>query len=139
MVQDIEATNLSVDDRRFLEQHARKLSRSALRAKWLNSPDEHEDYEGQTLATRSHQVIRRWAEEREAQPATVAGTGPGDRPGVLRFNFPGYGGGKLQDVSWDDWFRTFDERNLVLLFQEHLKSGDESNFFQLDNPEREHE
>src|SRR5690606_38107325 len=123
----------------LFRSHAPKLSRSALRAKWLSSPDEHEDYEGQTLATRSHEVIRRWAEEREAQPATVAGTGPADRLGVLRFNFPGYGGGKLQGVSWDDWFRTFDERNLVLLFQEHLKSGDDSNFFQLDNPEREHE
>ncbi|WP_218156106.1 hypothetical protein [Nonomuraea wenchangensis] len=33
-----------------------------------------------------------WAEEREAQPATVEGTEHGDHLGVLRFDSPGYGG-----------------------------------------------
>lgn len=108
-------------------------------AKWINSPDEHEDRPGQTLATRNHDVIRRWAEERGAQPATIEGTEHDDHLGVLRFDFPGYAEAddKLKRVSWDEWFRTFDERNLVFIYQEHRSDGKLSNFFRLDNPERE--
>ena len=113
------------------------LSRSTLRARWIESPDEHEDYPGQTLATRNHDVIRRWAEERGAQPATVPGTEHDGRPGVLTFDFPGYGGEQLKHVSWDEWFRTFDERNLVFLFQEHLNNRRPSNHFHFDSPMRE--
>ena len=113
------------------------LSRSTLRAKWIDAPDEHADYPGQTLATRNHDVIRRWAEERGAIPATVPGTEHDGHLGVLTFDFPGYGGERLQHVSWDEWFRTFDERGLVFVFQEHLKAGRQSNHFILDSPERE--
>jgi hypothetical protein len=113
------------------------LSRSTERAKSVNSPDEHEDHPGQTLATRNHDVIRQWAEARGATPATVPGTEHDDRPGVLTFDFPGYGGERLRHISWDQWFRTFDERTLVFLFQEHLKNGRPSNHFNLDSPERE--
>ena len=113
------------------------LSRSTLRAKWIESPDDHEDYPGQTLATRHHDVIRRWAEEREGVPATVPGTEHAGRPGVLTFDFPGSGGESLRHISWDEWFRVFGERNLVFLFQEHLKDRRPSHHFNLDSPERE--
>lgn len=103
--------------------------------RWIESPDEHEEYAGQTLATRSHDVIRRWAEERNATPATVEGSGPEDRAGVLRFDFPGYGGERLTPIDWDAWFEPFDQRELVFIFQEHLKDGSQSNFFQLENPD----
>lgn len=106
-------------------------------AKWIESPAQHEDHAGQTLATRNHDVIRQWAEERRAQPATVPGTEHGGRPGVLRFDFPGYGGERLQTIPWDDWFRSFDERHLIFLYQEHLRNGNQSNFFRLESPERE--
>jgi hypothetical protein len=105
--------------------------------KEIKSPQEHEDYAGQTLATRSHEVIERWAQERGAVPATVPGTEHDGHPGVLRFDFPGYGGQDLQHISWEDWFRAFDERNLTFKFQEHKKDGAQSNFFQFDNPNRE--
>ncbi|MPZ99605.1 MAG: hypothetical protein GEU80_09780 [Dehalococcoidia bacterium] len=82
-------------------------------------------------------MIRRWAEGREAQPATATRSGPGARAGDLRFIFPGYGGARLQPMGWDEWLGLFDERNLVLLLQEHLKTGEQSNFFQIDRPERE--
>jgi catechol 2,3-dioxygenase-like lactoylglutathione lyase family enzyme len=106
-------------------------------AKEITSPDAHEEYPGQTLVTRNHDVIRRWAEERGATPATVPGSEHEGHPGVLRFDFPGYGGEGLQPISWEDWFRAFDERGLRFLFQEHKKDGAQSNFFQLENPERE--
>lgn len=112
------------------------LSRSTQRAKWIASARDHEDRPGQTLVTRDHDVIRQWAEARGGEPATVARRG-GERPRVLRFNFPGYGGASLQSISWEDWFRTFDERGLVFLFQEHMGNGRTSNFFRLDSPQRE--
>jgi hypothetical protein len=104
---------------------------------WINSPAEHEERKGRTLATRNHDVIKTWAQHRKATPATVPGTEHEGRPGVLRFDFPGYGGRSLEKIPWDDWFRTFDTRKLTFLFQEHKRDGAESNFFRLDNPDRE--
>src|SRR5947209_9450461 len=124
------------EDKRFLTRNRDKLSPSTLRAKWLSSPDEHEDRPGQTLATRNHEVIQDWAEQRGGVPATVAGSRHGGHAGVLRFSFSGKRG-QLQEISWDDWFKTFDKRKLVFLFQEHLKNGNESNFFRFDSPMRE--
>ncbi|WP_263008713.1 hypothetical protein [Nonomuraea phyllanthi] len=39
-------------------------------------------------------MIRQWAGERDASPATVEGTEHGDHLGVLRLDFPGYGRGE---------------------------------------------
>jgi hypothetical protein len=126
------------EDKKYLKKFGDKLSDSTRRAKWIGSADDHADHDGQSLVTRNHDVIMKWAEERGAKPATVAGTEHSDRVGVLRFDFPGGDdGGRLQEVSWDEWFRTFDERNLVMLFQENMKAGNQSNFFRFDNPERE--
>jgi hypothetical protein len=134
----VAAKNATSEDMKFLRRYANSLSKTTQRAKWLHSPDEHEDRPGQSLATRSHEVIRRWAEERGARPATIGGTEHDGRPGVLRFDFPGYGrGARLKEIDWNRWFSTFDERNLVFLFQEHKRDGNQSNFFRLDNPRRE--
>lgn len=134
---DISARDQTKDDEKFLKEHGDELSRSTKHAKWIHGTNEHQDHDGQTLATRSHDVITQWADERDGKPATVHGTEHGDHLGVLRINFPGYGGKNLEEVSWDDWFKTFDDRNLVFLYQEHLKNGNQSNFFRLDNPERD--
>jgi hypothetical protein len=100
----------------------------------VGSPEEHEERAGRSLVTTDHDVIRQWAEARSAEPATVPGSEYGGRPGRLLFDFPGYGGEDLQKISWDDWFRTFDERKLNFLYQEHRKDGTPSNFFRLENP-----
>jgi hypothetical protein len=135
---DIKATNLTKEDRKFIEAHRGELSRSTLHAKWINAPDEHEDRDGQTLATRNPDVIEAWAKTRGGTPATVPGTEHDGRPGVLRFAFGGADDSQLKTVSWDDWFRTFNDRQLVFLFQEKMSNGNQSNFFQLDSPKREH-
>lgn len=109
----------------------------ATQLQWVESPTQHENRKGQTLATRNHDVIKAWAEKRGAVPATVPGTEHEGHAGVLTFDFPGYGGERLEHISWDDWFKAFDERNLIFKFQEHKADGSESNFFALDNPERE--
>jgi len=113
------ATNVTREDERFI--------------------DEHEDQPGQSLATRAHEVIQAWAEDKERQgtPATVPGTEHEGRPGVLRIDFPGRSGSNLEHIGWDDWFKSFDERELVFVYQEHKKDGHPSTFFRLDNPERE--
>ena len=92
--------------------------------------------EGRSLATTSHEVIRQWAEERGGTPATVEGTEHGDHLGVLRFDFGG-GSERLRQVSWDEWFETFDARRLNFLYQETRKDGQQSNFFRLESPDRE--
>lgn len=92
---------------------------------------------GKSTTTRDHDVIVRWADARGAQPATVPGTEHGDHLGVLRFDFPGYGGENLEHVSWDEWFDTFDQRDLEFLYQDQKKDGNQSNFFRLLNPNRE--
>ena len=129
--------NISSEDKYYLSQYGDKLSDSTQYVQWISNPKNHEERLGKSLATRNHDVIRQWAEERKAVPATVSRTEHDNRPGTLRFNFPGYGGKNLKEISWDEWFKTFDERKLVFLFQEHLTNGNQSNFFRFDNPLRE--
>ncbi len=40
-------------------------------------------------------------------------------------------------MSWEEWFGTFDARGLNFLYQEHKSDGSDSNFFRLENPDRE--
>jgi hypothetical protein len=76
------------------------------------------------------------AERRDAVPATVEGTEHGDHLGVLRFDFGG-DSERLQQVSWQEWFETFDARRLNFLYQEERKDGRQSNFFRFESPDRE--
>ncbi len=79
--------------------------------------------------TTDHEEIRRWAEARGAQPAAVIRTERDDDLGILRLDFPGYSGaGSLEQISWDEWFKQFDERKLALLYQEETAGGQKSNF-----------
>ena len=69
--------------------------------------------------TTDHQFIRRWVEERDGWPARVKGTGDRGDPGMIRIDFPGFeGGGSLERISWDDWFRQFDENGLAFLHRD---------------------
>jgi hypothetical protein len=79
-----------------------------------------------------HNEIRRWAEERGAHPACVRGTGDNNDVGIIRLDFPGYSGeGKLEEISWDEWFGKFDESGLALLAQDETARGQRSNFNKL--------
>lgn len=85
-------------------------------------------------ATSDHDVIRAWAEDRHAEPATVEGTREGDQVGELRLDFDF--GNDLEDltpVSWDDWFAAFDERGLEFVFSSAPRpDGSVSNEFHLE-------
>jgi hypothetical protein len=79
-----------------------------------------------------HRRIREWAEARNAKPACVRGTGGKNDTGMIRLDFPGFTGSEtLQPISWDEWFRAFDENNLALLVQEETADGTRSNFNKL--------
>lgn len=82
--------------------------------------------------TTYHEEIQQWVEERGGWPATVARSARGGEAGILRIDFPGYTGrGTLNPVSWDEWFRVFDENNLAFLYQERAAGGGLSRFFKL--------
>ena len=79
-----------------------------------------------------HDVIRQWAEERGGSPACVKGTGGKNDVGMLRIDFPGYSGeDTLEPISWEEWFRQFDENELALLIQERTADGETSTFNKL--------
>lgn len=77
--------------------------------------------------------IKKWAEERGGKPAVVKDTEhDGKGVGVLRINFPGYSGeDTLEEISWDEWYKTFKEKNLAFLYQDETADGKESRFFKL--------
>src|SRR3954454_9762476 len=103
----------------------------------VTSPDDDPERPGRSLVTTHHDVIREWAEARGGTPATVPGSEHDGHLGVLRIDFPGYGGDSLEHVSWDKWFEAFDARRLNFFYQEERTDGNQSNFFRLENPDRE--
>ncbi|RKR88792.1 hypothetical protein BDK92_3123 [Micromonospora pisi] len=116
----------------------RTMSRSLKYAQPISSPDQRPERPGRSLVTTSHEVIRRWARARKAKPATIAGTERDGRAGVLTFNFPGWReGGRLRQITWEQWFKTFDLRRLNFIYQEQRSDGKQSNFFKPESPDRE--
>lgn len=100
----------------------------------ITSVEQHEEHEGETLSTTDHDVIQRWAEERDGRPVAVEGTERAGSVGVLRIDF-GAPDDRLEPVSWDDWFAVFDERGLEFVYQEHRSDGQQSTFFRLVAPD----
>lgn len=85
---------------------------------------------GKSQTTTDHQVIQKWVEDRGGRPATVKRTGDQEDPGILRINFPGVGAeDSLQDISWNEFFKKFDEKHLAFLYQDTLRDGETSRFF----------
>jgi hypothetical protein len=84
---------------------------------------------GESKRTTDHDEIRRWIEERGGRPAVVKATEEESGEGLLRVDYPGYRGkAQLEEISWDDFFRTFDDRKLEFLYQEQTKGGKTSRF-----------
>ena len=76
--------------------------------------------------TTDHDEIREWVEERGGHPSQVKGTE------LLRIDYPGYSGEeRLEEISWDDFFKAFEENNLAFLYQEKTKDGKQSRFSKL--------
>ena len=81
-------------------------------------------------STRDHAEIQSWIEKRGGTPSMVKGTEDDkNNTGILRVDFPGYSGkDTLMEISWDDFFKKFDDSNLEFLYQEKTSTGKESRF-----------
>jgi len=111
-------------------------SRSLRYSQEVQDTSQHEERAGRSLFTTNPEVVRQWAEERRAVPATV-GQRRTRQPRVLRFKFPRSRATNLVEIDWDDWLRVFTDRNLRFIYQEHRTDGRPSNFFRLESPDRE--
>lgn len=74
--------------------------------------------------TTDHAMIRTWVEAREGTPSRLKTREPG---GLLRIDF-GEPEDRLEPISWDEFFRIFDENRLAFLYQDKTESGDQSLF-----------
>jgi hypothetical protein len=84
---------------------------------------------GESAITSDHQAVKKWIEDRDGKPAAVKGTGTDNDPGILRVAFPGFSEKEsLKEITWDEFFRKFDDAKLAFLYQEKTASGERSNF-----------
>jgi hypothetical protein len=73
--------------------------------------------------------IRAGVEERGGWPATVKRTQGKEETGILRIDFPGFSGsGSLERITWEDFFRKFEEAGLAFLYQDRTAGGELSRF-----------
>jgi hypothetical protein len=85
-----------------------------------------------TKVTIDHDEIRKWAEARGGVPARVKGTGDEDDPGLLRIDFPVDGPDpNLEPISWDEWSKKFDEKQLAFIYADKTADGEISYFNKL--------
>ena len=77
------------------------------------------------LATKDKEVIRQWAGQHRAEPATGEATASGpatidvnDGGAGIRFNFPG--SGRFRPISWEEWFDNFDRYRLIFVYEENV-------------------
>jgi len=94
------------------------------------------DATAHVVSTRDHEVIRRWAVKRQAEPATGEATSSGpatvsvkDGGAGIRFNFPGTG--PFRPIAWEEWFENFDRHQLAFVFDNDPPGGPTSNRYRL--------
>jgi hypothetical protein len=71
--------------------------------------------------TTDHEKIRKWAEAHGGKPAAVARTHDKGDVGIIRIMFPNAKRSEhegLTEISWDEFFKEFDERGLALVYDE---------------------
>ncbi len=81
----------------------------------------------EAATTTDHKAIRRWIEQRKGHPSIVKHTEGADGESILRVEFRHPE--NLEDVDWDTFFTTFEDRKLAFLHQDKTADGHESRFF----------
>jgi hypothetical protein len=76
---------------------------------------------GESKLTTDHEEIRRWAEERGGRPSRAKSRD------ILRIDFRDQDE-DLEEVSWDEFFRIFDESDLAFLYEEETSEGADGRF-----------
>jgi hypothetical protein len=77
--------------------------------------------------TTDHNKIKTWAEARGGKPATVKDTEEDGHAGILRIKLDPKDD-RLEEISWDEFFKKFDEAGLAFLYQDKTKDGKISRF-----------
>jgi hypothetical protein len=93
---------------------------------------------GKSVCTTDWKVIRRWVEERGGRPAVAKTRSRGDYAAAPpRIDFAQYrSAGILQRLSWEDFFRKFEEKRLAFVYQERTPTGEVSRFFRFVSRDR---
>ncbi len=71
--------------------------------------------------TTDHETIRKWAESKGGKPAAVKRTRQSGDVGIIRIMFPDNLQSEhdaLTEITWDEFFKEFEERKLALLYDE---------------------
>ena len=71
--------------------------------------------------TTDHDTIRKWAESKGGKPAAVDRTHSDKDVGLIRIMFPEAPNshhGSLVEITWEEFFREFEDRQLALMFDE---------------------
>jgi hypothetical protein len=87
---------------------------------------------GKSVCTTNPDTIRRWVEDRGGRPAVVKMRSTGGPDSPPRIEFPQYqrrGARNVQRVSWEEFFRRFEQRRLAFVYQEQTVGGATSRFF----------
>ncbi len=74
--------------------------------------------------TVDHDQIRKWVEARQGRPSLIKTSGRG---GVLRIDF-GKAEEEFEEISWDEFFKIFEESELAFLHQDKTSDGKTSRF-----------
>ena len=95
-----------------------------------------------SYTTTDHDVIRTWVQARGGRPAAVEETEGGESDaGVLRIEYPDADQeqddrterdaerqARLDELAWERFFATFEDRKLAFLYQEKTSDGETSRF-----------
>lgn len=86
---------------------------------------------GMSACTTDREIIRRWVEKRGGRPAVIRSRSREDYEAAApRIDFPEYrSAGVVRRISWDEFFRKFDEKRLAFVYQEETRTGAMSRFF----------
>jgi hypothetical protein len=72
--------------------------------------------------TTDHNTIKKWAEKHGGKPAAVESTHSKGDVGIIRLMFPKAPHSDhdhLVEISWDEFFKEFDQRKLALIYEEN--------------------
>ena len=89
--------------------------------------------------TTDHKVIRKWVALKKGTPAIIDHrVANGDKEGI-RINFPGHFDEALlsrkqlkDDVTWNEFFKIFEEEQLVFIYDDAAISQDPSDWYRFD-------
>lgn len=89
--------------------------------------------------TTDHKEIQTWCEKMGGKPALINYQEVKEDQTGIRINFPGNTDEKLlsdahpsKDITWEEFFRTFDEQQFQFLYEEEAKGDDPTRWYRFE-------